>query len=343
MATITITSSIDSSMTQQNADTNNGTAVLYFGFDYKSSTYYADRPILNFDASLIGAATITSVSLTLNVTSASSQTAVAATMYRVRRTTTWTESGVTWNKYDGTNAWTMAGAGDTTNDIDTANAVSFTSPGSLGDWTIATGTNFVALMQDAITSRSGILAVLLKFNTESRAEASANRTDQVQRTGTYDVRPRLTITYTGGTQITCALTGTVTTALESDIVAGGKTIILTLTNATWVAAGATFDGQRQNIINNLKSAQFEASGWNNKIKPNIPVANVVRTSDTVVTITLQAQADYSITADETITSTIPMTATAATVGMVASPAFTITNEGAAPAVTPKRMRMGFGL
>ena len=45
-----------------------------------------------------------------------------------------------------------------------------------------------------------------------------------------------------------ALSGTVTAASEVDIVVGGKTIILTLTGDTWVTAGATFDGQRANII-----------------------------------------------------------------------------------------------
>ena len=49
-----------------------------------------------------------------------------------------------------------------------------------------------------------------------------------------------------------ALTGEVTESItEADIVAGGKRIILTLTGDTWVAAGATFDAQRQAIINGL--------------------------------------------------------------------------------------------
>lgn len=49
-----------------------------------------------------------------------------------------------------------------------------------------------------------------------------------------------------------ALTGTVTASItEADIVTGGKTIILTLTDDTWVAAGATFDAQRQAIIDGL--------------------------------------------------------------------------------------------
>lgn len=122
---------------------------------------------------------------------------------------------------------------------------------------------------------------------------------------------------------TCALTGTVTTAIEADIVAGGKTIILTLTNDTWVTSGATFDGQRANIIAGLTSAQSELLGWNNVVKALQGVSGVVRTSDTVVTITLDAQITYQITAPETITVTVPSTALTGAVALVASPTFDI--------------------
>jgi hypothetical protein len=124
---------------------------------------------------------------------------------------------------------------------------------------------------------------------------------------------------------TAALTGTVTTATETDIVNGGKTIILTLTNDTWIAAGAaSFDLQRQNIINGLTSAQSETYGWNLVPKATQSVTGVVRTSDTVVTITLDAFATYNITATETITATIPATALTGAVAIVAAPTFNIT-------------------
>lgn len=123
---------------------------------------------------------------------------------------------------------------------------------------------------------------------------------------------------------TAALTGTITTANEGDIVTGGKAIILTLTGDTWVTAGATFDAQRQNIINGLDSAQAEAAGWDAVVKVNEVVGSVVRTSDTVVTITLSAHATYDITATETITATIPATALTLAGAVVASPTFTVT-------------------
>ena len=122
-----------------------------------------------------------------------------------------------------------------------------------------------------------------------------------------------------------ALTGTATASItEADIVTGGKTIILTLTGDTWVTAGATFDAQRQNIINGIDSAQSEALGWDNVVKALQGVAGVVRTSNTVVTITLDAFATYNITATETITATIPGTATTGASSPVATPTFAIT-------------------
>lgn len=129
---------------------------------------------------------------------------------------------------------------------------------------------------------------------------------------------------------TATITGTATAGItEADIVTGGKTIIITLANDTWVAAGGTFDGQRQNIINGLDSAQSEAAGWDAVVKALQGVAGVVRTSDTVVTITLDAQATYDITTTETITVTIPATALVVTGAAIAgSPTFTVSAVGA---------------
>jgi len=125
--------------------------------------------------------------------------------------------------------------------------------------------------------------------------------------------------------ISATLTGTITASIsEADIVAGGKTLILTLTNDTWVAAGATFNAQRQAILNGITSAQAEATGWNAAVRDLEVVGAVVRTSNTVVTITWTAQPLYNITAQETITATIPTTALSTALSdVVATPTFTI--------------------
>lgn len=124
---------------------------------------------------------------------------------------------------------------------------------------------------------------------------------------------------------TAALTGTATTApfRGANIVSGGFTLIITLTGDTWVASGATFNAQRQNIINGMTSAGSETHGWNNEVKAKIAVTDVVRTSNTVVTITLDAEAAFSITATEVVTITIPSTAVAGAVAIVVSPTLLI--------------------
>ena len=139
----------------------------------------------------------------------------------------------------------------------------------------------------------------------------------------------------GSSSPSAALSGTITSsATEVDIRTGGDTIILTLSNDTWVASGATFDAQRQNIIDGLDAASSPTFGWNNEVRDKIAVGTVVRTSDTVVTITLSAQGGYNTTAQEVITATIPASALTSAAPLVASPTFTVDNVPApAAAVT----------
>lgn len=147
----------------------------------------------------------------------------------------------------------------------------------------------------------------------------------------------------GDTGASAAITGTATASInENDIVTGGKTIIITLSSATWVSS-ATFDSVRQNIINGLDSGQSEANGWDAVVKAGLAVTAVVRTSNTVVTITLSAFATYDITAQETITVAVPGVAVFYGDTIVATPTFTVDQAGAAPAVvTHHFMTLGVG-
>ena len=122
-----------------------------------------------------------------------------------------------------------------------------------------------------------------------------------------------------------ALTGTVTNDAETDIRVGSSTILLTLTDDSWVLDDGTFAAQRQNIINGLVSAQGETNGWNNVVQGGLQVTDVVRTSNTLVTITLPALAGYDITAQETITVTVPASALAqSSIAIVGNPTFDVT-------------------
>jgi hypothetical protein len=148
----------------------------------------------------------------------------------------------------------------------------------------------------------------------------------------------------GGGGTTAALTGTALASItESDIVAGGKTIIITLTNDTFVAAGTGPIGSTANtqaIIDGLTSAQSEGTGWNAEVRDKEVISSVVRTSSTVCTITLTAQAAYDVTAQETITVTIPaaglVTSASST---VATPTFTV--DVVSGVILFSRSRTGF--
>ena len=126
-------------------------------------------------------------------------------------------------------------------------------------------------------------------------------------------------------QAYAVVSGTATASItEADVVAGGKTIIITLIGDTWIAAGAlSFDLQRDEILQGLDSAQSELTGWNLKVRDLEVVTAVVRTSDTVVTITLTGAPTYDITAQETITVTVPGTAVVGGADIAATPTFTV--------------------
>lgn len=144
------------------------------------------------------------------------------------------------------------------------------------------------------------------------------------------------------TSVSAAITGTATASItEADVVAGGKTIIITLTGDTWVAAGGAFDAIRQDILDGLDSAQSEGTGWNAVVRDAESVTAVVRTSDTVVTITLSAAGTYDITAQETITVTVPASALVGGSPVTASPAFTVATVSAA--VRGRRALLGVGV
>ena len=125
------------------------------------------------------------------------------------------------------------------------------------------------------------------------------------------------------------LTGTLSDGAVDDlIVAGGETLIITLTNDTWEATIGGDNAKTTALIDGIDSAQSEDTGWNAEVQANLDFNDVTRTSDTVVTITLGAEANYAITANETVTVTVPATAVAGTSALVATPTFVI--------VTPKK-------
>lgn len=129
----------------------------------------------------------------------------------------------------------------------------------------------------------------------------------------------------GGLAANASAAVTVGALTEADIVAGAQAIVIELTNDTWTAAVGGNNATTTALINGLDSDGAEATGWDAVVKAGLTFNDVARTSDTVVTITLPAFATYDITADETITATIPHTALQTTSGtdVEAAPTFDV--------------------
>jgi hypothetical protein len=134
---------------------------------------------------------------------------------------------------------------------------------------------------------------------------------------------------------TCVVTGHALTAgglLASEIVAGGETLVLTLTNDTWVATVGADNAITTALIAGITSAGAEGTGWNVEVRDNLSYLNVARTSDTVVTIPLPPSPDYAITANESVTITVPATALTAAGETIATPTFPVVAGIAAASV-----------
>ena len=242
---------------------------------------------------------------------------------------------------DSSTHWTMATSihftdGDPTENIAHGGTPDLTDPG---------GKTFVAgeLNQGEDTTNSGINLSITQF-TEIEYAVQAiggsaapgalycfrltDNGDATDFTYSEDEYGQVTLA-TGATS--AAVTGNITpSATEAEIVSGSKTIVLTLTGDTWVPAGAgagEFDTIRQNIIDGLNAGVGETNGWDNEVQAKQGVAGVVRTSTTVVTITLDAQAAYNIAGNETITVTVPAAAVNGGGPIGATPTFDVIASG----------------
>lgn len=184
MSQITLYAAADAYMDARTPDTNFELWSIDMDVYYLSGDKTEDRrTIINFDCTLSGWTDLTAATLRLYVNT--SFASAAATMYRCTRPSQWTETGVTWNKYDGTNAWTTAG-GDYDGSTPTPKA--FTFPASLGWMEL----DMLAFVNDARANRGGIFSVIAKLDNENPGSSVGGGWDS--RTGTYP--PELVITGT---------------------------------------------------------------------------------------------------------------------------------------------------
>ena len=298
------------------ASSNFGTNADLRSGDGSGAQSMADRPVIQFDVSSIPSnASVTSATLSLWEYAADWQNSPPAScafnLHRLLRD--WVEAEVTWDDYSSGNAWTTAGAGSDGNDrVAAASATVTLDATAAADFIDWTGSTLDANVEDFIDGTLSNYGWLLEAPS-CELLGNSPQAQQDWRSSDYDTasqRPKLVVVYVVPS---AAITGTIGDgASEQDIRdADNPTpdgdIIITLTNDTWVAAGGTFDAQRQAIINGLDAADAQTNGWNAQVRDQLTVGSVVRTSGTVVTITptAAAVANYRIADSETITVTVP--------------------------------------
>ena len=105
---------------------------------------------------------------------------------------------------------------------------------------------------------------------------------------------------------------------------GGETLILTLTNGEWDLLLGGDNALTTALIAGITGDDAGATGWDEEVA--ILHGTVVRTSDTVVTITLPASAAYAILVDEDISVVVPASVVPIADVALAVKTFTITED-----------------
>lgn len=181
--------SIDSYIQNTAPTTNYGTSILLLTGEASN----INRFLIKWDLSSIPSnAIVSSAVLSIYVNSDYSNNARTLSAYRVLRV--WTEAGVTWNKYDGSNDWGTAGCSNTTSDreaTDIGNASVGANP-VVGSEIAITLT--ASKVQEWISGSLTNNGLLLKVDTENADSMWYHSHEGT----TANLRPKLVITYTLG-------------------------------------------------------------------------------------------------------------------------------------------------
>lgn len=116
---------------------------------------------------------------------------------------------------------------------------------------------------------------------------------------------------------------------EADVVTGGETIILTLSNGVW--PNPLTDDMKNALVAQFTSPRDGGTEWNDDVRDVMDEGDVARTDDVTVTITLPAAASYDIDANEPVTFFIENAAEAFNGGSVGgrlfAPILTVEDDG----------------
>jgi len=111
---------------------------------------------------------------------------------------------------------------------------------------------------------------------------------------------------TDSTAISASVSGIAFT--ETEILNGGESIVITLTNDTWHANLGDDNAITDAFIAGFDSDGAEAGGWNNTVRDAaLAFGDITRDSDTQVTVLLPVVGAYAIDANETVTVTLDAT------------------------------------
>ncbi len=104
-----------------------------------------------------------------------------------------------------------------------------------------------------------------------------------------------------------ALTGTAIAGgvLEAEIVTGSETLIITLTDGTWVEDLGSDNSITTAFLAAITGSEGGGNDWDDEVA--LVHGNIVRDSGTQLTLTVPAAASYAIAADETVTVAPPTT------------------------------------
>jgi len=162
MAQVTLNPTADTRIRSDQPTTNEGGSGTWEVGKFNALNSVS-RGLMKFDLSSIPS-TITSVTLRIydDGTDLGSNTRTLR-IYRSKRA--WTELGATWNTYDGSNNWTTAGSGDTTNDYDNTEVGNVSMPGTevVGWNDITLDATLVEAMRTGSFTNNGFFA---KMDTE---------------------------------------------------------------------------------------------------------------------------------------------------------------------------------
>jgi hypothetical protein len=126
--------------------------------------------------------------------------------------------------------------------------------------------------------------------------------------------------------VTVDIAGTVVSpaAAESDIVTGGRTLVIKLQYAKWISDIASGQTSREALFGSFTAAS-DATEWSKAITAMKAEGTgcIVRTSDDTVTITMPEISTYNIASNQTVTLTVPASLLVGSPEIIASASFTI--------------------